>query len=221
MTLAYDLSEPYAPEAITDRDPDNVLRYAVQRAPWSLGWDALHWIPLTDKRDALRIYARLGLHPIVLHGVADGRCTCGNPECPDRTRGKHPVRKEWQHAPLDIDAADRLLIAEPRRNLGLRMGKQPDGTRLVTIDVDGERDLLAPLEAEHGPLPPTLTASSGKGYHLIFRLRANVETPKNAVKIAPGVDVRSEGGQIVAAPSLHYSGRVYRWVDAREPAELP
>ncbi|MEI9940200.1 MAG: bifunctional DNA primase/polymerase [Pseudomonadota bacterium] len=36
-----------------------------------------------------------------------------------------------------------------------------------------------------------------------------------------GVDIRSEGGQIVAAPSVHASGRPYRWFDAREPAVLP
>jgi putative DNA primase/helicase len=204
------------------RDPDGVLRQAKPGNPLKLqGWAALGWIAQTDKRDALRIYARLGLHPILIHGLeADGRCTCGTPDCND-SAGKHPVFNGWQAAELDVDALDRALIKNWRYSLGLRMGRQPSGITLVTIDVDGGRDLLAPLEAELGPLPPTLTATSGKGLHLVYRLRDGARTPKNKVKLAPGVDVRSEGGQIVCAPSFHRNGQKYRWIDIREPEVLP
>lgn len=221
---AYDLDVAYRPEPLTDRDPDNVLRYAVQRAPWRLDWSALSWISMTDKRDALRIYARLGLHPILLHGVTmSGSCTCGRPHDGDERRsiGKHPVNKGWQTSALDVDALDRALGRDNRYNLGLRMGRQPSGERLIAIDVDGPRSLLEPLEAQMGKLPPTLTATTGKGLHLIFRLRDGAKAPKNKVKLAPGVDIRSEGGQIVCAPSKHVDGRVYRWLDVREPEVLP
>ena len=183
-------------------------------------WRALAWIAQTDKRDAIRMYVKAGLHPIAIHGVAEsGACTCRRPSC--GVIGKHPVSAGWQTAPLDLNALDEALIANWRLNIGLRMGMQPRGFRLVTVDVDGRRDLLAPLEERLGPLPPTLTATSGKGMHLIYRLRDDAATPKNRVKLSPGVDIRSEGGQIVAAPSVHASGRPYRWIDAREPAVLP
>lgn len=202
----------------------HVVKNAVRTGGLPLGWDSLRSFnaPGTrDKQTAIRVYERLGLHPILLHGVqADGSCTCGRAECIDST-GKHPVFSGWQTAALDVDRIDRALAENFRFNVGLRMGPQPGGFTLVTIDVDGERELLAPLEREHGALPPTLTASSGKGLHLIFKLADGVAAPKNRVRLAPGVDVRSERGQIVAAPSTHRSGRVYQWLDVREPVELP
>jgi hypothetical protein len=41
-------------------------------------------------------------------------------------------------------------------------------------------------------------------------------------RIAPGIDVRGQGGQIVIAPSLHHrSGRAYAWEIGCEPWEIP
>lgn len=219
------MSEAHAPafEPIECRDSDRVLERATARAPWPHGWHDLGAVALTDRRDALRIYSRLGLHPIILHGLAaDGGCTCPRGrDCPPRTRGKHPVLSAWQSLPLDLDAADRMLISNWRFNVGLKMGRQPGRLDLIALDVDGGRDeVLEPLERRLGKLPVTLTACTGSGgLHLIFRVRSS-ERIRNRVKLAPGLDVRSRGGQIVVAPSRHGSGSVYRWTDVREPAEL-
>ena len=203
------------------RDPDGVLRRAIRPRPAiSHGWHDLHCFnaPGTrDKRTAVLIYARLGLHPILLHGIAeDGRCTCRRATC-DKSKGKHPVHASWQTADLDVDALDAALTDNWRLNIGLRMGPQPGGFDLVCIDVDGGRELLAPLESQLGPLPPTLTATSGRGLHLIYRIADSATAPRNRTRIVPGVDVRSAGGQIVASPSLHQSGRYYRWTECRAP----
>ncbi|MCC6653453.1 MAG: bifunctional DNA primase/polymerase [Candidatus Eisenbacteria bacterium] len=183
------------------------------------GWDDLHMVGQTDRRDAIRIYARLGLHPIIVHGLrADGECTCGRPAC--AARGKHPVLRAWQTMPLDVAALDAMLISEWRYSVGLRMGAQPSGMHLVCLDVDGPRDLLTPLEAEHGALPPTLTARTGRGgQHLIYQIDPAL-APRNRVRLAPGVDVRAEGGMIVAAPSRHASGNRYEWLAVRQPEVL-
>ncbi len=221
MVQAFDLDEPYQAVSISDRDPDNILRFANPRAPWKFGWDSLGWISMTDKRDALRIYARLEMHPIVLHGLnADGSCTCSRSDC-GRSRGKHPVESGWQKAAFDLDAADQLLLRNWRYNIGLRMGRQPGGFRLLAIDVDGPRELLAPLEAQLGHLPPTLTARTGSGgTHLIFRVDPRNEF-NNKVRVdGREFDVRCDGGQIVAAPSLHLSGNRYMWTDCRRPEAL-
>lgn len=188
--------------------------------PLTFGWGTLT-MP-SDALDFVSRYVRLGMHPILLWGIDDaGLCLCGRCAPDANSRGKHPQQKGWQTADLDAHAMGEALRRDWRLNIGLRMGRQPSGLRLICIDVDGDRSLLDPLETRLGKLPPTLTASTGKGLHLIYRLRDDARTPKNMVKLAPGVDVRSEGGQIVAAPSRHFSGRRYRWIDPRPPEVLP
>jgi putative DNA primase/helicase len=222
---AFDLDEPYTARAVTDPDPDGVLvglkRDDVSRVS---GWDRLSWIAITDKIDAVNIYAGLELHPIALHGLLDdGVCTCGKFPCgsENRSAGKHPVERKWQTAPFDLKQLSETLQQNPRFNVGLRMGRQRNGWFLVTVDVDGPRSLLEPLEREHGAFPETLTARSGSGgAHLIYRLRDGVEAG-NRSHVVPKVDIRGTGGQIVAAPSRHRSGNHYVWTHVMEPAVLP
>lgn len=219
---AFDLDEPYSVREILERDPDSALAHTQPGNGLPLGWHSLHMFNgpgCRDKRTAAATYGRLGLHPIALHGAMDdGACTCGNRVCP--AAGKHPIGNGWQRGPLDTASVDRLLEENPRRNLGLRMGRQPCGRNLIALDVDGPRELLAPLEAMNGPLPSTLTARTGRGLHFLFWLPEGL-TVKNRVRLAPGVDVRAEGGQIVAPPSRHVTGALYEWIDIREPAVLP
>lgn len=175
---------------------------------------------------AAKKWAEWGMHPIALWGLADDECSCPiGSEC--RSPGKHPVSKSWQKQPLDMVALERELERGPR-NIGLRMGKQPSGKQLVAIDVDvdkGGREILARLITDHGGLPQTLEQVTGSGgSHIVlewtlddfghftakhhgFRLPPCPTT--STAKLGPGIDVRGEGGQIVAAPSLHVSGKRY------------
>lgn len=188
-------------------------------------WSMFAMANMSDARDSAALVKHVGGHPIAVHGVRkDGSCTCGKPHAGDDARfiGKHPISNGWQSEPLDLPLLDDTLRRRHELNLGWRMGLQPNGWRLVTVDVDGPLELLRPLEAKWGPLPPTLTAATGSGgRHLIYRLRDDAPEIRNRRGIAPKVDIRGEGGQIVIAPSRHHSGGAYRWLDAREPAVLP
>lgn len=93
-------------------------------------------------------------------------------------------------------------------------------SRLAVLDVDvghGGHESLDELERRHGPLPRTVEArTGGGGRHLYFAWAAG--ELRNRTGIAPGLDLRAEGGLVVAPPSLHVSGRRYEWESARDPA---
>ena len=98
-------------------------------------------------------------------------------------------------------------------NVGLVTGVDFD-----VLDVDqrhGGDDSLAELELVHGPLPITVEQITGNGRHLLFLPTVGL---RNSVqKLGAGIDVRSRGGYVVAAPSLHATGRRYAWNVDRHP----
>jgi hypothetical protein len=95
---------------------------------------------------------------------------------------------------------------------------------LIVVDVDGPEGAksLEALEAQHGPLPPTLSASTGRGVHRYYRCPEGVSIAGSAGKLGTGVDVRGKGGYVIAPPSVHASGKRYEWIAEGVPiAELP
>jgi len=102
-------------------------------------------------------------------------------------------------------------------NIGLRPA--PD-VLVVDIDprADGMNTALA-LEAQHGALPDTRTvATGGDGLHVYLRVPPGLSWPK---QLGPGVDLKSESGYLVAPPSVHASGKRYRWLKELPIAEAP
>jgi hypothetical protein len=68
-------------------------------------------------------------------------------------------------------------------------------------DVDGAASLAA-LEVEHGALPETLMAISPSGsVHRYFK-HPDPKVINSESVIAPGVDVRGDGGMVIAPPSM-------------------
>jgi hypothetical protein len=106
-------------------------------------------------------------------------------------------------------------------NVGVATGP---GSGIWVLDLDGleHEAWLRKLEAEHGPLPLTVEAITGKGRHLYFRWPTGV-TIRNIQNRDDFPDVRGDGGYVLAPPSLHPSGRRYAWsVDsASEFADAP
>lgn len=85
---------------------------------------------------------------------------------------------------------------------------------IFALDFDGDEgaETRDRLEAKGLPAAPEALTGGG-GNHLLFR---HPGRPVGTVKrLLPGMDVRGDGGFIVAAPSLHANGRLYAWsVDA-------
>lgn len=104
---------------------------------------------------------------------------------------------------------------DPDRNVGLATGQ---GSGIVVVDVDS-REALKNLKNRHGELPTTATVKTRRGGHLYFR--APSEPVRNSAgKVAPQVDVRGDGGYVVAPPSV-VDDHTYTWVDTTAPVDLP
>jgi hypothetical protein len=98
------------------------------------------------------------------------------------------------------------------------------GGGLVVIDVDprhGGDDGLVDLRARLGELPDTVECLTGSGgRHIYVSVSEGVTVRNSAGTLAPGVDIRGEGGYVVAAPSVHTSGRSYAWEASSRPDEI-
>jgi putative DNA primase/helicase len=172
---------------------DDVLAYALAYA--ELGWRVFPVHSIVEEREA---------EPVVL------RCSCGKGDC--GSPGKHPRTK---NGVLDASTDPAQIRAWwehwPMANVGIACGEG-----LLVLDVDGPEG-EDELRGRHVPMTPTV--QSGKGQHRYFR------TPgfavKNKARVAPGLDVRTEGGYVVAPPSLHVRGVGYAWVIGMAPWECP
>jgi Bifunctional DNA primase/polymerase, N-terminal/Primase C terminal 1 (PriCT-1) len=83
---------------------------------------------------------------------------------------------------------------------------------VFVLDVDGldAEAELRKLEAIHGSLPPSVEAITARGRHVFFRM-PDATIANSASKIGPGLDIRGDGGFVIAPPSIHPTGRRYCW----------
>lgn len=146
---------------------------------------------------------------------------------PVGARSKRPIIAWQGYQQTRVDASDitHWFSRWPDANVGIVTGRI---SGLVVVDVDlahGGVESLQQLESEHGPLPQTLEARSGGGGRHLYFSHPGGRVP-NRVELFRGIDLRGDGGVIVAPPSVHPSGDRYRWVpghspDALAPAPLP
>ena len=142
---------------------------------------------------------------------------------PCRAREKRPAtRRGFKDATTDTAKIRRWWRNGSDKNVAIRTGIE---SSLVVLDVDprnGGDATLGELIEKHGALPNTITAETGGGgFHLLF---AHPGGHVKCRKIGPGLDVKSDGGYIVAPPSVHPDGGEYRWKvspDDMEAAALP
>lgn len=149
---------------------------------------------------------------------------------PIRPGRKAPSLRGWtEHATTDAD-----LIAEwwgglyRGAGVGICPGRHPEGGWWFVVDIDrdkggadGEdtwRDLLDTYAADE---PETVEQiSGGGGRHLLFRSPVEVRNDQ-AAALGVGVDIRGNGGQILAEPTSHPNGSTYAWVDGASPFDRP
>ena len=143
---------------------------------------------------------------------------------PLRTRNKTPLTTNgYKDASTDLKQIEAWWNKYPSANIGIATGKPSGGLVVVDLDVDEEkgidgRETLREWEKQHGKLPDnTWISITGRGgYHYFYKDQSG---SRSKAGLYEGVDIRGEGGYIVAPPSIHPNGHRYEWEQA--PGEIP
>lgn len=176
--------------------------------------------PHGELLDGAVTYAGRGWPVFPVAGIGEsGACRCrAGAACAHP--GKHPLtRHGLRGATCDVDQLRTWWRSWPTANVAVVTGAVA-GTVVIDVDLEkGGRESLAALEQRYGPLPATLTArTGGGGLHMLYahpgrEVRNRAGGLPGVTDPLPGIDLRGDGGYIVAAPSLHASGRRYEWAD--------
>ncbi len=168
-------------------------------------------------------YAQKGWALFPLHTPQNGVCDCARGKECDHT-GKHPRTPHGsKDATTDVMQITKWWQMWQGANIAIATGA---ASGVVVLDIDkrnGGFESYKKLTNQYGKLPKTLIAKSGgDGRHIYFK------HPQNGVKIKSkpltgfqGIDIKADGGSIIAPPSRHASGGVYEWKTEAPPTDLP
>jgi Bifunctional DNA primase/polymerase, N-terminal len=139
---------------------------------------------------------------------------------PLKPSDKIPLGALVPHGVKDA-SRDRVVIRDwwrrvPRANIGVATGA---GFFVLDLDGPGAVQWFTNSCGRHGVAARSLTVKTMRGWHLFFSTGSPV--PCSIGKIAPKVDIRGEGGYVVAAPSIHPDGPIYTIVRELPIAEAP
>jgi len=127
-------------------------------------------------------------------------------------RGKKPNKNlisSWKEFQKRRPTREEVYkwFGEHKSNIGIVGGEI---SNLLIVDIDGQKGLnsIQKLKERGFAFPITPHVKTGKGYHMYFYIEDAVG---NKVNLLPGIDIRCEGGYVVAPPSVHKNGSLYRW----------
>lgn len=119
-------------------------------------------------------------------------------------RNKKPLIewKQYQERKPTIKEVTGWWTQFPRANIGIITGKISD---LIVVDIDPRH---GGTDESFKNIKTVKAKSGGGGWHYYFKYEEGVTT---GTQVQPGIDIRSEGGYIIAPPSMHSSGQKYQW----------
>jgi hypothetical protein len=130
---------------------------------------------------------------------------------PAGERSKRPIVRwqKFQHEMPTEGQVRRWFERRPAANLAVVTGEI---SGIVVVDIDprhGGESSLEAMQARHGELPITMESVTGGGGRHVYFAHPGREV-RNRAGLAPGIDLRGDGGCIIVPPSVHPSGQPYR-----------
>ncbi len=120
--------------------------------------------------------------------------------------------KTYQTIPMTLEECKKRFHS--KSNIGIVCGKV---SGVIVLDLD-KKELLEQLFPDG--LPQTPIVETANGYHLYFKYEEGISNYHNFSGII-GLDVKSDGGYVVAPPSVHPTGFIYAWLDGHCIGEVP
>jgi hypothetical protein len=141
---------------------------------------------------------------------------------PCRPRGKEPLTEHgFYDATVDGARIIDWWTRSPDANVAMRTGKESGVFVLDEDPAHGGTVGIELLEADYGSLPETVEAVTGGGGRHLFFQHPGVPVKNSVSEIAPGIDIRGDGGYVILPPSCHPSGNLYEWEITNGPNDCP
>jgi hypothetical protein len=140
---------------------------------------------------------------------------------PCAQRQKVPAtRNGLKDAKRDDEAITTCWQQYPHMNIGVRTGAE---SGIVVLDVDGDEgwDSLHELEDQFDELPSTASVTTPRGGQHFYFVHPGFELRNTTGFPGPGLDVRGDGGYVLAPPSVAAGGRAYQVDEEVAPVPLP
>ena len=140
-------------------------------------------------------------------------------------RDKKPLTENgFKNATTDRAKIDEWWTIHPDANIGLATGDVSGGLIAIDMDIDKEKgkdgyhSFMEWCDANFLVLPDSWLSITGRGgYHLFFKSAFPVPSKIGWIE---DVDIRGNGGYVVAPPSVHPNGTRYEWEQDPDDYEL-
>lgn len=162
-------------------------------------------------------------HSVLVYDTAAGgaQCSCGLASC--KSIGKHPRTKHGcKDASKDPDQIKDWWAQWPDANIGIATGPI---SGIIVVDVDtgkgaDTKDLF--VGGVDFTIFTTKRVKTGAGTHYYYKYPAGTGITLSASQLAKNIDIRGDGGYVIAPPSNHVTGNFYSWISEElEMLEFP
>ena len=147
---------------------------------------------------------------------------CGFSVIPLKAKSREPALTSWkkyQKSPPSAKELDAWFGNGSQLNIGIVTGKV---SGIAVVDLDSIEAIKFAQENKFPKTPGVKTRPDR--FHLYFKYKDGVRNFQQR-KDLPNIDMRGEGGYVVAPPSIHELGHQYEWIPTVGPgiprADLP